>query len=74
MISSASREGMATRYAHVQVDGDWGIRLGKGNITIEIWDKKDRRVGSVTIGQVGVSVGGKRGRRRVVSNWDKLNR
>jgi hypothetical protein len=64
---------MATRYAHVHVDGDWGIRLGKGNITIEIWDKKDRRVGSVTIGQVGVSVGGKRGRRRVVTNWDELN-
>jgi hypothetical protein len=20
------------------VEGDWGIRLGKGNITIEVWD------------------------------------
>jgi len=74
MIHSASREGMATRYAHVHVDGDWGIRLGKENITIEICDKKDRRVGSVTIGQVGVGVGGRRGRRRVVANWDELNR
>jgi hypothetical protein len=29
---------MAPRYAHVHVEGDWGIRLGKGTITIEVWD------------------------------------
>jgi hypothetical protein len=29
---------MAPGYAHVHVEGDWGIRLGKGNITIEVWD------------------------------------
>ena len=63
---------MAPRYAHVHVEGDWGIRLGKGNITIDVWDKRDRRVGSVTIGQAGVSVGGARGRRAVVARWDEL--
>ena len=64
---------MSPRYAHVHVEGDWGIRLGKGHITIEVWDKRDRRVGSVTVGQVGVSVGGRRGRRRIVTRWDELN-
>jgi len=35
--------------------------------------KKDRKIGTVTIGQLGVSVGGRRGRRRIVSSWDELN-
>jgi hypothetical protein len=64
---------MATRYAHVHVDGDWGIRLGKGNITIEIWDKKDRRVGTVSIGSSGVQVRGKTRRKPFEISWDDLN-
>jgi hypothetical protein len=65
---------MAPRYAHVHVEGDWGIRLGKGNITIEIWDKRDRRIGSVAIGQAGVSVGGPRGRQKPVVKWEEIGR
>ena len=65
---------MAPRYAHVHVEGDWGIRLGKGNITVEVWNKRDRRIGSVSIGNAGVSVGGNRGRRKTLVEWDELNR
>jgi hypothetical protein len=55
---------MAPRYAHVHVEGDWGIRLGKGNITIEVWDKRDRQFSSVTIGAIGFAVSGGASRRR----------
>jgi hypothetical protein len=64
---------MAPRYAHVHVEGDWGIRLGKGTITIEVWDKKDRKVGTVSIGQAGVRVRGKTRRKPIEVVWDDLN-
>ncbi len=64
---------MAPRYAHVHVEGDWGIRLGKGKISIEVWGKKDRTVGTVTIGQSGVRVRGKTRRKPTEVNWDDLN-
>jgi hypothetical protein len=66
---------MAPRYAHIHVVGDWGIRLGKGNITIDVWDKKDRKVGSVSVGSKGVRVSGKRrGGTPTEISWDSLNR
>ncbi|MGB6442942.1 MAG: hypothetical protein WBF81_06570 [Thermoplasmata archaeon] len=64
---------MAPRYAHVHVAGDWGIRLGKGTITIEVWDKKDRKIGTVTVGSRGVAVRGMTRRKPVVVDWDELN-
>jgi hypothetical protein len=64
---------MAPRYAHVHVEGDWGIRLGKGNITIEVWDKKDRKVGTISIGSSGVRVQGKTRRKPAEIMWDDLN-
>jgi hypothetical protein len=63
---------MAPRYAHVHLEGDWGVRLGKGNITIEVWDKRDRKIGSVAIGSHGVAVRGRTRRKPVVVNWDEL--
>jgi hypothetical protein len=71
--SGPLRGRMAPRYAHVHVEGDWGIRLGKGNITIEVWDKRDRRVGSVQMVRNGVLVDGKRDRRKLVVRCDSLN-
>jgi hypothetical protein len=41
------------------VEGDWGIRLGKGNITIEVRDKPDRKIGSVAIGAQDVAFRGR---------------
>jgi hypothetical protein len=64
---------MAPRYAHVHVEGDWGIRLGKGAITIEVWDKKDRKVGTVSIGSSRVSVRGKTRRKPTEVKWDDRN-
>jgi hypothetical protein len=63
---------MAPRDAHVHVEGDWGIRPGEGNITIEVWDKRDRKIGSVAIGSHGVSVKGRARRKPVVEGWDAL--
>jgi hypothetical protein len=65
---------MAPRYAHVHVEGDWGIRIGKGNITIEVWDKRDRKIGSVAIGARGVAVRGRTRRKAVVVTCDDLKR
>lgn len=64
---------MAPRYAHVHVEGDWGIRLGKGNITIEVWDKKDSKVGTASIGSSGVRVRGKTRRKPAVIMRDEVN-
>ena len=64
---------MAPRYAHVHVEGDWGIRLGKGTITIEVWDKKDRQVGTVSTGSSGVRGRGKTRRKPTEIRWDELN-
>jgi hypothetical protein len=65
---------MPPKYAHVHVEGDWGIRLGKGTITIEVWDKKDRKIGAVAIHAKGVDVSGKTGRAASAVKWDELNR
>ena len=64
---------MAPRYAHVHVEGDLGIRFGRGNITIEVWDKRDRKVGIVSIGQAGVRVRGKIRLKPIEIRWDDLN-
>jgi len=56
------------------VEGDWGIRLDKGNITIEVRDKKDRNFGTVSIGQAGVRVRGQARRKPTEVRWDDLNR
>ena len=65
---------MAPRYAHVHAEGDWGIRLGKGNLTIEVWDKQDKRMASISVGHRGVSVGGRKCKRAAVLDFDELNR
>jgi hypothetical protein len=65
---------MAPRYAHVHVEGDWGIRLGKGNITIEVWDRKDRKVGIVSIGSSGIRIRGKTRRKPTENGCDELNK
>jgi hypothetical protein len=64
---------MSPRYAHVHVEGDWGIRLGKGTLTIEVWGKKDRKVGIVSVGSAGVRVRGKTRRKPIEIMWGDLN-
>jgi len=49
----------------VHVEGDWGIRLGKTNITIGVRDKKNHKVGTVSIGSSGVRVRGKTRRKPI---------
>jgi hypothetical protein len=63
----------------IPVDGtlaldDIAHPLGKGNITFEVRGKRDSKIGSVSIGQRGVDVGGKAGRRKSLVKWDDLNR
>jgi hypothetical protein len=64
---------MPAARTHVRVKGDYGVRLGHGDITIDVWDKKDRKVGSVTIGQSGVQVKGKTHRKPALIKWDDSN-
>ena len=65
---------MAPARTRVHVKGDYGVRLGHGNITIDVWDKKDRKVGTVTIGQSGVQVKGKTRRKPMQIKWDDPSR
>jgi hypothetical protein len=65
---------MAPRYAHVHVEGNWGIRLGNRSIRIEVWDKDDRKIGMVSVGKTGVEVSGKGRGTPTVVKWDDLNR
>jgi len=64
---------MSQRYAHVHVEGNWGIRLGNKSIRIEVWDKDDKKIGTVAVGKTGVSVSGKGRAAPKVVNWDDLN-
>jgi hypothetical protein len=74
---SSTRRGkpssMALGYAHVHVGGDWGIRLGKGNITIGVRDKKNRKVRTVSIGSSGVRVRGKTRRKPIEILYEDIN-
>jgi hypothetical protein len=48
------------------------MRPGKGNITIEVRDTRDRKVGSVAIDSPSVGTRGRTRIKPVVVNWDEL--
>ena len=49
---------MAPRRAHVHAERNCGIRLGIENTTNVVWDKKDHKVGCVSVCSKGVRVRG----------------
>ena len=61
------------RYAHVHIEGNWGIRLGNKSIRIEVWDRDDEKIGTIAVGKTGVSVSGKGRAPPKVVKWDDLN-
>ena len=63
---------MSQRYTHVHVEGKWGICLGNRSIRNEVWDKDDKKIGTVAVGKTGVVFSGKRRAAPKVVKWDDL--
>jgi hypothetical protein len=52
----------------------WGTRFGEGNNWIGVWDKMDRKVGTIQIGQKEVVARGVGRADQSDHRWDNLNR
>ena len=62
------------KYAWLKVEGNSGIVLDRGNVTLKVWDDEGERVvGNVTLGTTGVTLAGAKGKNSRTVRWDELN-